>query len=185
MTNNTSSHTSFGKDQKFVLIVADLSKVSPKDRMFIWRHVKEYGVVPIIRSVFGLMDTKEGRLRAKKLSDIIEERNGKVWIFSVLAESSMKNIDALIKEKMNAESKEFLEECNEFIADISNEIKEKEFQFYEMEELNDDLRKLEKWKIKIIERYSHSDELYKRIEIKLDKCRKLMKTFEKKCLENM
>ncbi len=168
-----------------LLVVAKLSGMKAKDRVLVWRRVNELGVTPIIRSVFALIDGKEARVKAEGLANLIEEKGGKAWIFTAESYSpeDKRAIEEIIKIKMENEVKEFLEECDEFVQDISKELKEQEFEFYEMEELGNDLRKLEKWKTKLIEKYPSTKGLYARIEEKLEKCRKLMKTFEMKCME--
>lgn len=118
---------------------------------------------------------------------LIEEKGGKAWLFTSesYSQEDRRSIEEMIMLKMESEVKEFIEECDEFIADISNELKEQEFEFYELEELGNDLRKLEKWKTKLLEKYPSAKHLYDRLEEKLDYCRKLMKTFEKKYMEKM
>lgn len=172
-------------DMKLLLVVARLTGMKAKDRVLVWRRLNELGVTSIIRSVFAIPDGKEGRLKAENMAKLIEEKGGKAWLFT--AESCSREdkhaIEKIIRLKSETEVNEFVEECNEFIDDISKELKEQEFEFYEMDELGDDLHKLEKWKTKLIEKYPSTDGLYARLEEKLDSCRKLMKTFEKKCLE--
>ncbi len=174
------------RDVRFLLILVKLSGMKAKDRVLVWRRVNEIGATPIIRSAFTLMDDKDGRVRAENLVNVIEEKGGRVWLFSV--EPHIRNerdrIEEIIKRKMESEIREFVEECDEFIQDVSKELKEEEFEFYELEELGDDLHKLEKWKMRLIEKYSHSKDLYERVEAKLQECTKLLKTFEKKCVEN-
>lgn len=170
---------------KLLLVVAKLSGMKSKDRVLVWRRSNELGVTPIIRSVFALVDGKEGRLKAEVLAKLIEEKGGQAWIFnseSYNAEDK-KSIDDAMKNRVESEVKEFLEECDEFIEDVLKELKEQEFEFYEMEELSDDLHKLERWKTKLIEKYPSVTGLYTRLDEKLEKCRKLMKTFEVKCME--
>jgi hypothetical protein len=111
------------------------------------------------------------------------KKGGEAWLFSVDQSSrSIRSVERLIKQKIESEVKEFLEECDEFIQDISKELKEEEFGFYELEELGDDLGKLEKWKTKLLERHPSDDSLYARLEAKLEACRRLMRTFERKCV---
>lgn len=169
---------------KTLLIVARLSGMKAKDRVLVWRRVNEMGFTSIIRSVFALADGKEERLKAESLVDLIEKKGGKAWLFISESHSNedKQTIQELIKTKMENEIKEFIEECNEFISDISKELKEEEFEFYELEELSNDLLKLEKWKTKLIEKYPSTKGMYERLEGNLEKCRKLMKTFEKKCM---
>jgi hypothetical protein len=173
------------KEMKIILVVARLSGMKAKDRVLVWRRVNESGFTSIIRSVFVLTDGTGERLKAASLASTIEKKGGKAWIFTSESHSneSKNGIEKLIMSKTENEIKEFIEECNEFIDDISKELKEKEFEFYEMEELSNDLIKLEKWKTKLIEKYPSTKNMYARLEENLEKCRKLMKTFEKKCLE--
>ena len=168
-----------------LLIVVKLSGMKAKDRVLVWRRVNELGVTSIIRSVFALTDGKNGLVKAETLVKLIEEKGGKAWLFTAESYSpeDKRAIEDIIKRKMESEIREFIEECGEFIEDISNELKEQEFEFYEMEELGNDLRKLERWKTKLIEKYPSTKGLYGRLEENLEKCRKLMKTFEIKCME--
>jgi hypothetical protein len=50
-------------------------------------------------------------------------------------------------------------------------------------ELGTDLRKLEKWKTDMIEKYLPAKQLCERIEENMEQCRKLTRTFEKKSME--
>jgi hypothetical protein len=159
--------------------------MKPKDRVLVWRRGNELGITSIIRSVFALVDGKDGRIKAETFAKLLGEKGGKAWLFTAESYSPEDKhaIEEIIKLKVESEVNEFIEECNEFIDDISNELEEQEFEFYEMEELADDLRKLEKWKTKLIEKYpSSTSGFYGRLEEKLESCRKLMKTFERKCL---
>ncbi len=169
---------------KILLIVARLSGMKAKDRVLVWRRVNEMGFTSIIRSVFILEDGKEERLKAESLIDLIGEKGGKAWLFTSESNSGedKRAIEGLIKINMENEVKEFIEECSEFTDDISKELKEEEFEFYELEELSNDLIKLEKWKTKLLEKYPSAKGMYKRLEENLEKCRTLMKTFEKKCM---
>ncbi len=172
---------------KILLVVAKLSGLKAKDRVLVWRRVNELGIASIIRSVFALTDGKEGRVKAEGLVNLIEEKGGKAWLFRAESYSSEEkhSIEQMIKLKMENEINEFVEECDEFISDISKELKEQEFEFYEMDELANDLHKLEKWKTKLIWRYPTDKRAYGRLEEKLEQCRRLMRTFEKKCMEKM
>jgi hypothetical protein len=170
---------------RLLMVVAKLSGMKAKDRVLVWRRINELGVTSIIRSVFVLVDGKENRLKAESLAKLIEERGGKAWLFNSESHTSAdkRAIEDAIKHKVETEVREFIEECDEFIDDISKELKEQEFEFYEMEELGDDLHKLERWKTKLIEKYPSANGLYERLERKLEECRKLMKTFERECIK--
>ncbi len=172
-------------DMRFLLVLVRLSGMKPKDRVLVWRRVNELGATAIIRSAFTLADDREGRERAEGLVRLIEEKGGRAWLFSAEPHSKQdrQRIEELIYHKMENEVKEFLEECDEFITDLSKELREEEFEFYELEELGDDLRKLEKWKTKLMEKYPSARNLYERLEVKFEECRKLFKIFERKCLE--
>lgn len=172
---------------RILLVVAKLSGLKAKDRVLVWRRINESGINSIIRSVFALTDGKEGRIKAEGLVKLIEEKGGQAWLFTAESYSSEEkhSIEQMIRLKMESEINEFIEECDEFIRDISKELKEQEFEFYEMEELTNDLRKLEKWKTKLIQRYPTANRAYGRLEGKLEQCRRLMRTFEKKCMEKM
>lgn len=52
-------------------------------------------------------------------------------------------------------------------------------------ELGTELRKLEKWKTNLIEKYLSAKRLYERLDENMEQCRKLTRTFEKKGMENI
>jgi hypothetical protein len=174
-------------NNKLLLLVTKLSGLKAKDRVYLWRLANELGITSMIRSVFVLNDGKEGRLRAERFTKLIEEKGGNAWLFSAesYSQEDRRSIEKIIKLKRESEINEFIEECEEFMSDISNELREQEFEFYELEELSVDLYKLEKWKTKLMQKFPSDKRLYDRLEEKLKSCRKLMTTFEKKCMENV
>jgi hypothetical protein len=174
-------------NMKLLLLVARLSGLKAKDRVLVWRRINELGVTSIIRSVFAFTDGKGGRVKAESLAKLIEEKGGNAWLFTAesYSQEDRRSIEKIIKLKMENEINEFTEECDEFINDISRELNEQDHEFYEFEELNADLRKLERWKTKMIQKYPSTKGLYEKLEEKLEHCRKLTRTFEMKCMEKV
>lgn len=170
---------------RFLLVIVGPSGLKGKDRVFLWRRANSIGATSIIRSVLAFVDDADGRERAEEFVKLIEERDGRAFFFTARPETEeqRRRIEDLMEQNKEAEVREFLEECDEFTADITKELKEEEFQFYELDELGDDLRKLEKWKTTLLERYPSEADLYDRLESRLEDCRKLLKTFERKCLQ--
>ena len=169
---------------KWVILIIKSVNVSSRDRMFIWRNIKNTGAVSLSHSVYLLHDTEENRLVTSNIVKIVSERNGEVLQFFADAfdEGQEQVLNKLIAEEIAREIKDFSKECEDFIYDVSERISNKELKVPELEELNDDLHKLDKWRIKIIQKHSPSTTNIGILNKEIGKCKERLNEFEEKVL---
>jgi DNA repair ATPase RecN len=167
---------------KWLLLIIKSTNVSSRDRMFIWRKIKNTVAVPLSHSVYLLQDTEENRVTASNITRIVHERNGEVLQF--FADTSNKEqeqkLNELIAQEVITEIKEYSKLCRDFIADVNQCISKKSFEVLELEELNDDLHQLDKIRIKLIQKYKPDSNKIVILSKEIGKCKEKLNEFEEK-----
>ncbi len=153
--------------------------------MFIWRSIKNTGAVSLSHSVYLLHDSEENRITASNIVGIVNERKGEVLQFfaDTFDEGQGQKLSKLIAEEIIAEIAEFSKESEEFIGDVAKRISNKKFKFFELEELNDDLHKLDKWRIKLIRKHKFDPENIKILNKEFERCKEKLDELEEKVLQ--
>ncbi|CAG0968310.1 MAG: hypothetical protein OIN86_05660 [Candidatus Methanoperedens sp.] len=170
---------------KWILLIIKSINVSSRDRMFIWRNIKNTGAVSLSHSVYLLQDSEDNRTTASNIARIVHERNGEVLQFfadSFNKEQEQK-LNKLIAEEIVAEIKEFSNECEDFIADVIKRISNKKYKVFELEELNEDLHKLDKWRIKLIQKHKLDSDKIEILSNEIRECKEKLNEFEEKVLQ--
>lgn len=153
--------------------------------MFIWRNIKNTGAVSLSHSVYILHDTEDNRATAVDIARIINERNGEVLQFfaDTLNEGQEQKLNKLIAEEIASEIKEFSKECDDFIADVTKRISNKKFRVFELEELSDDIHKLDRWRLKLIQKHRLDPDKIEVLNRQIGKCKEKLNDFEEKILK--
>ena len=169
---------------KWIILIIKSVNVSSRDRMFIWRNIKNTGAVSLSHSVYILYDTKDNRATSIDIARIVHERKGEVLQFfaDTLNEEQEQKINKLIAEEIAAEIREFSKECEDFIDDVTKRISNKKFKVFELEELSDDIHKLDRWRIKLIQKHSPGTTNIEILNKEIGKCKERLNEFEEKVL---
>ena len=169
---------------KWIILIIKSVNVSSRDRMFIWRNIKNTGAVSLSHSVYILHDTEDNRATSIDIARIVHERKGEVLQFfaDTLNEEQEQKINKLIAEEIAAEIREFSKECEDFIDDVTKRISNKKFKVFELEELSDDIHKLDRWRIKLIQKHSPGTNNIEILNKEIGKCKERLKEFEEKVL---
>ncbi|MDD5473042.1 MAG: hypothetical protein PHU34_02725 [Candidatus Methanoperedens sp.] len=170
---------------KWILLIIKSTNVSSRDRMFIWRNIKNTGAVSLSHSVYILHDTEDNRATAIDIARIVHERNGEVLQFfaDTLNEEREQKLNKLIAEEIATEIREFSKECEDFIDDLTKRISNKKFKVFELEELSDDIHKLDRWRIKLIQKHSPGTANIEILNKEIGKCKERLNEFEEKVLQ--
>jgi hypothetical protein len=153
--------------------------------MFIWRNIKNTAAVSLSHSVYLLHDTDENRVTASNIAKIVHERNGEIIQFfaDTFNEEQEHKLNKLIAEEIVTEIKEFSVECEDFLADVNKRISNKKFKIFELEELSDDIHKLDKWRIKLIQKHNLDANKIEILNKEIGKCKGKLNEFEDKVLQ--
>ena len=170
---------------KWILLIIKSINVSSRDRMFIWRNIKNTGAVSLSHSVYLLQDSEDNRATALNIARIVHERKGDIFQFfaDTYNEELEQKLCKLIVEEIASEIKEFTKECEDFIADVTKRISNEKFKIFELEELNDDLHKLDKWRIKIIQKHKLNSDKIEILNKEIGDCKEKLNEFEEKVLQ--
>lgn len=125
-----------------------------KNRVHIWRALKELGAIYLQQGVTLLpYDEKLERI-LKDLREEVNSLGGKSTLskLSFLNQADEDDIILEFKEQIDKEYTEFENNCERFIYEINREIKNNNFQFSELEENEEELKKMERWYNKICKR---------------------------------
>ncbi len=170
---------------KWLLLIIKSTNVSSRDRMFIWRNIKNTGAVSLSHSVYILHDTQDNRATASDIARTIHERSGEVLQFfaDTFNGEQEQKLNKLIAEEIAAEIKEFSKECEDFIVDLTKRISDKKFKVFELEGLSDDIHKLDRWRIKLIQKHGLDAPKIEILNKEIGKCKEKLNEFEEKILQ--
>src|SRR5712691_11712169 len=163
-------------------------KVPPepaKKRIALWRKIKGLGAVYLQNGICLLPRTDDHLRRLKVIENEIAEMEGE----SVLLETV--GLDRAQEEKLfarfdadrNEAYQEFLERCAGFEDEIARESAAGKFTFAELEENDEDLKKLASWLEKISKLDFHGASLAQESNQRLAQCEALLDAFAQQVFE--
>lgn len=150
-----------------------------KKRLAVWRKVKSLGAVYLQNGVCVLPKTDDHQRRLKIIENEIAEMGGE----AVLMESSgadraqEEKIIARFNAERNEAYTEFIERCDGFEAEIARESAAGKFTYAELEENDEDLRKLRTWFEKIRKLDFYAASLGPEADDRLGRCAVLLDEF--------
>lgn len=122
-----------------------------RTRVGIWRAIKSLGAVYLQASVCVLPNSVEHRRQLKILQNKITEAGGAADVLetSAMDREQEASIIRRFREDREAEYEEFLGKCDDYLAELKRETQTRHFTFPELQENDEDLKKLAGWLKKI------------------------------------
>jgi hypothetical protein len=155
-------------------------------RVAIWRKLKEVGSIYLQNSIGILPDTPENELFLTSIHDEIKSYDGECMLLKTVFLSSEE--EARIISRFNGEREneydEFMNHCQMLIDEIEREIKRNNFTFGELDENEDELKRLHLWLGKIKKRDFFKAETYQKAEDILTKSRDMLNHFSEQVLHS-
>lgn len=142
-----------------------------KNRVYIWRNLKELGAIYLQQGVALAPDTESTLNKLTKLDSLVKESfNGKSTLSNLKFINKIDEDDIILQfiDQSNAEYNEFFKNCKSLIYEIDREIAEKNFTYSELQESEEDLKKLNLWIKKINKRNYFSSDKYSTSELILE-----------------
>ena len=129
-------------------------KVPPEPaakRIALWRRLKGMGAVYLQNGVCLLPQTDEHMLQLKILENDATEMGGETILLSTtsLDKKQEAKVIARFKADRDDQYREFLGKCEAFEAKIAKEVAKQKYTYAELEEEDNDLKKLQSWLEKI------------------------------------
>lgn len=172
-------------ESKWLVLAYQLPREPSRSRVAVWRRLRKLGAVHMDEG-FWLMPNAE-QLRAG-LTDIIatiHREGGTVSAFFAkgFPAGEDEELIARFNQARDLEYKEFAHECDKFLVHIQKEIREENYEFFEVEEMEEDLAKLERWLGQVRDRDFFAVGGRSVAEQRLQQCQDILSAFMEKSTE--
>lgn len=164
--------------RKWLVISYNLPSEPSRLRVATWRSLKKLGAVNIQQSMWVLAYNEKNYLALQKISREIE-KNGEVLLMEsvFLSSEHEEKVISYFDNARDEEYKEFIEKCDDFFKEIEKEIAIEKFTFAEVEEEEEELKKLLSWFTKIEARDIFNPSQRERAREKLDSVKKAFESY--------
>jgi len=157
-------------------------KVPPEPsskRVSIWRRIKGSGAIYIQNGVCLLPKNDEHQRQFKIIQNEIMNIGGETLLLETMGldKKEEENIISRFNEERNDQYQEFLDKCNDYLAEIKKETEAKHFTYAELEENDEDLKKQKVWLEKIRKLDFFSAPLLTDAEKQLHVCEQMLEEF--------
>jgi len=168
-------------DMEWLLILTQLPQTPSSTRVTVWRRMKAAGAVNLQSSAWVLPNSARHEEFLKEMRSFIQSQNGRAFIFTVKSQDSESDdsIVELFNPYIDRDYTEFAESCQALLNEIDKSTEQKEFDFSELDELEEDLQKLTSWLRKIKARDFFKSQKGDSADALIGQCRKKLQAFEK------
>ena len=173
-------------DQRcWILLTYKVPPEPSRKRMALWRKIKGMGAVYLQNGVCVLPKTDEHLRSLKILEHEIGGMNGEAVLLETAAldRAQEEKILARFNQDRDEAYHEFLEQCEAFEAELAKERSAGKFTFAELEENDEDLKKLRIWHEKIRRLDFYGANLAKKSAERLQRCEALLDDFSREVFE--
>lgn len=173
------------KTQNWLLLTYKVPPEPAKKRIALWRRLKGMGAVYLQNGVCLLPRTDDHTRRLKMVENEIAEMSGESVILETVALDRVQEdkVMARFKADRDEEYEEFLDKCNDFVAEIAKETATKHFTYAELEENDVDLKKLQSWLEKIRRLDFYGATLAAEAQRRLQACEALLDAYAQRVFE--
>ncbi|MCX8024302.1 MAG: hypothetical protein N3A60_03775 [Thermanaerothrix sp.] len=164
---------------EWLLFLPQLPVTPSSLRVMVWRKMRQIGALGLQNGVWILPARAEFEQWLHDLRTLVTQQGGEALLFR--AQAGDAEAETLIRTRFCAERDEeyaeFLERCQDFLAEITKETQLEKFTFAEMEEIEEDLEKLGHWLGKIRARDFFGAAKAEAAQTALDACRDAFAAF--------
>lgn len=166
-------------NREWYFISYNLPTEPSRIRVKVWRLLKRFGAINIQQSLWVLPKISGMDIKVKKLKEDIVKENGTMYLICGAAIDGETSLVSKFQSESEYEFKELDEYCDFFLKEMVDETAKKNFTFIELEENDEELKKLIKWFDRISKRDFFSCEGGKQVSQKLEKCKQEFDKFAK------
>jgi vacuolar-type H+-ATPase subunit I/STV1 len=148
-------------------------------RVLVWRRLQQAGAINLQAGAWMLPQTSEQEQVLQTLLSELEQQGGSGFFFEARAPSEAMQADLMkrFREERAKEYQEFVERCQQFLAEVEKETRAHKFTFAELEENEQDLLKLTRWLRKIQQRDFFPGSASREAVTHLAGCRQALEAF--------
>jgi hypothetical protein len=168
-----------GSSSGWLLLLAQLPSTPSSARVALWRRLRAIGATAVINGAWVLPDTAPHAKFFEQLRRNILGQGGTAFVLAVpVAPPDVHEaIAGRFRADRGREYDEFAERCGVLLGEISREATAGKYTFAEMEEAEQDLKKLTRWLAKIKARDFFPDERAQQSAELLARCRSALEGF--------
>lgn len=137
-------------EQQWIMLLAQLPAAPSSGRVALWRRLRAAGAASLLNGAWALPARDDHANLFQQLSESVRAQGGQAAVFTAqTADGDDHAIVERFRSDRAREYGEFDQRCSAFLAEIEKEQRLEKFTFAELEEIEDDLRKLAAWLAKI------------------------------------
>ena len=166
-------------DGEWLLFMAQLPAAPSSARVTLWRQLKAAGATSLLTGAWVLPNGETNAGTLARLADTAHAQGASAAVFvsHAVAGIGSDEIVARFRADRAREFEEFATRTDAFLAEIDRETAADKFTFAELEEIEDDLAKLERWLEKITARDFFPNHRQPEAGETLSRCRTASQTF--------
>lgn len=171
-----------GATSEWLLLVYRIPTEPSKNRVAVWREVKKLGAAYLQDGVCLLPSDPASEEAFAALAQRIDGLGGEAMVFRATPFDHNQEA-SLVAEFHRLRDLEYAEVCEQaahLLAEVAKETKAGKFTFGEMEEIEEDLEKLERWLQKVATRDRFTAPGKERAEARLAECRRAFDEFARR-----
>jgi DNA-binding transcriptional regulator PaaX len=137
---------------KWLLLLTQIPATASSVRVAIWRRLRAAGATSVEHGAWMLPATQTHQTLLNELAATVQLQGGSASMFEARAVSDDKEMITRFNNDRQREYQEFAIRAQGLLDEVAKEIAAAKFTFAELEEVEDDLKKLEVWLAKIYAR---------------------------------
>jgi DNA-binding transcriptional regulator PaaX len=134
---------------KWLLLLTQIPASASSARVALWRRLRAAGATSVEHGAWMLPASKEHRALLNELAHTVQAQGGSSSLFEATAVSDDNEMIARFNSDRQREYQEFATRAQGLLDEVAKEIAAEKFTFAELEEVEDDLKKLDVWLRKI------------------------------------
>jgi hypothetical protein len=165
----------------WLVLLAQLPSKPSSARVAMWRRMRAAGATPVVNGAWMLPNTAAHEDFFEQSREGVIGRGGTGFVLRVSGSSpeSNESIVRLFQSDRSREYDEFAERCAAFLDEINRESAAEKYTFAEMEESEQDLKKLQRWLPKIQARDFFPNGRRDQSVVLLAQCRHALRDFSR------
>jgi DNA-binding transcriptional regulator PaaX len=162
---------------KWLLLLSQIPATASSARVALWRRLRAAGATSVEHGAWMLPATEAHHTLLNELAQTVQSQGGSASLFEATAVADDKEMIARFANDRQREYQEFATRAQGLLDEVAKEIAGKKFTFAELEEVEDDLKKLEAWLAKISARDFFAGAARATAQEKLEACAHAVENF--------
>lgn len=162
---------------EWLLLIYKIPPEPSRYRASVWRKIKEIGSIYLQNSVCIIPLNRKNERAFRKIKNEIETYGGEGYLIKADFIGPESKTVGLFNDARDEEYAEIIEKCYDFFYELDMETKAEHFTYAELEENEEDLKKLYNWFEKVRERDYFTSFLQEKTYRLLESCRACLDDF--------